>query len=63
MRTKLNRIGSDKNDPKLVLKEIAIIEPVGILQYNAFVANRDRFLEIPKKKEKPNGRKKHRRNV
>lgn len=59
---KLIRIGSDKNDPKLVLKELAI-EPVSILQYNAFASNIDEFLEKTKKKEKPNGRKKYRRNV
>ena len=48
---KLNRIGSDKNDPKLTLRDVAN-EPVGILQYDEFIKHRDAFLNNTKTKEK-----------
>lgn len=59
MIMKLHRIGSDKNDPKLLLSDIAT-QPIGILTRDVFDANVKRFLnKNDKKKESNNGRKKH----
>ncbi len=53
-------MGSDKNDTKLTLSDIAS-RPVGILSRDVFDVNVKRFLnKNDKKKESNNGRKKHR---